>query len=99
MGMVRLFTSANTDHDDVNTGDIILQTSNITSLASSTGAIVGTPALWESCPPSGSEVDECRATCEGALSNHYLSDNIRGHSKDTKRHSSYKSKPNSHECG
>ena len=89
--------SAKTDHDDVSTGAIIPQTSNITSLASSTGATVGTPALWESCPPSGSEVDECRASRKRAPSNHYLSDNIRGHSKDTKRHSSYKSKLHSHE--
>ena len=55
-------TGANTDRDDVSTGAIIPQASNITSLALSTGATVGTPALWESCLPSGSEVDECRAS-------------------------------------
>ena len=68
---VENFTSANTDHDDVNTGAIIPRTSNITSLASSTGVTVGTPVLWESCPPSGSEVDECRASRKRAPSNHY----------------------------
>ena len=81
---VKKATSADTGHNDVNTDTIISQTSTITCLASSIGATVRTPALWESSLLSVHEVDECRASRQRASSNHYLCDNIRGHNKDRK---------------
>ena len=90
-------TLANTEHDYEHSDTMISPISNIISLASSTGATVGTPTGWASCTPPVSEGDDYRASRKRAPSNHYLRDSKRGHSDDAKQHSSYKTKPHLHD--